>query len=161
MSKYILVLYGTVTGNAKACATRAAERLSSAGFSVAIKDIFDVQAGMLSDEGVLLLCVSTCGNGHPPKPAELLKDELTGGDKPNLSKLLFAVLALGDSSYENFCQCGKDFDLALEHCGAHRLVPRVDADAEFDTPCAAWIESVLAALAPSPDKTLIAEPYVA
>jgi sulfite reductase (NADPH) flavoprotein alpha-component len=64
----------------------------------------------------------------------------------DLSHLSFSVLALGDSGYKKFCQCGKDFDAALSRQGACQLAARVDSDTEYEKPCTAWIESVVAVL---------------
>ena len=52
-------------------------------------------------------------------------------------------MSLGDSSYEFFCQTGKDFDQRLEELGGKRLYPRVDCDLDYDEQVAEWIEGVL------------------
>ncbi len=61
--------------------------------------------------------------------------------------LKFAVLALGDSSYEHFCQTGRDFDDRLEALGAARLRERIDCDVDFDESAAAWISDAVSAFA--------------
>ncbi|MDF2855868.1 MAG: sulfite reductase flavoprotein alpha-component, partial [Neobacillus sp.] len=58
----------------------------------------------------------------------------------------FSVLSLGDSSYEFFCQTGKDFDARLEELGGTRLYPRFDCDLDFDEPATEWLEGVLGSL---------------
>lgn len=146
MTNRILILYGTVTGNAEVCANKASVRLNAEGFTTEIKDIIEVDARQLQEESILLLCVSTHGDGSPPNSAMPLWKKLVRDSELNLSGLRFAVLGLGDSSYSKFCQCGKDFDASLEHQGGERIAPRVDADVEYEGPCAAWIESVVAAL---------------
>lgn len=146
MNKPILVLYGTVTGNAEICANKAAERLNTAGFNAVVRDIFEMPSHELQNENTLLLCVSTFGEGEPPDTARPMWKALVRDGFFDLSGLRFSVLALGDSSYKEFCQCGKDFDAALERCGAYRLASRVDADVEYEEPCADRIATVIAAL---------------
>ena len=65
---------------------------------------------------------------------------------PKLDDLRFSVLALGDSSYEFFCQTGKEFDKRLEELGGTRLYPRFDCDLDYDEPAAEWLEGVLVGL---------------
>ncbi len=65
---------------------------------------------------------------------------------PELTQLKFAVFALGDSSYEFYCQTGKDFDDFLANTGATRLLDRIDADIDFEEPAEAWIEDVFSTL---------------
>ena len=58
----------------------------------------------------LLIVVSTHGEGDPPDNALSFHEFLHGKRAPKLDNLRFSVLALGDSSYEFFCQTGKEFD---------------------------------------------------
>jgi sulfite reductase (NADPH) flavoprotein alpha-component len=146
MNGRILILYGTVTGNAEICANKAAQWLNTEGFNAVVKDMFDVAAEALQNETTLLICVSTYGEGDPPDTGVPLWESLVRDGKFDLSHLRFSVLGLGDSGYKKFCQCGKDFDAALERQGALRLAPRVDSDVEYEKPCAVWIESLVAAL---------------
>ncbi|MCW5559395.1 MAG: flavodoxin domain-containing protein, partial [Verrucomicrobiae bacterium] len=76
MPNRILILYGTVTGNAEICANRAAQKLGAEGFACEVKDIFDVPADQLAQEEALLLCISTYGEGDPPDPAASLWEAL-------------------------------------------------------------------------------------
>jgi sulfite reductase alpha subunit-like flavoprotein len=146
MNDSILILYGTVTGNAEICANKAAKRLNVEGFNAVVKDIFDVPAHQLQNESTLLICISTYGEGDPPDTAVPLWESLVRDGQFDLSHLRFSVFGLGDSGYHKFCQCGKDFDAALTRQGAKQLAPRMDSDVEYEKPCAAWIESVVAGL---------------
>lgn len=146
MNNSILILYGTVTGNAELCARQAASRLDEMGFQTVVKDVLDVEAQQLENERTLLVRVSTHGDGNPPDSAAPPWEALARGGSFDFSKLRFSVLALGDSSYKLSCQCGKDFDAVLERQDARRLAPRVDCDVEWAAPGAAWIESVVTAL---------------
>ena len=68
---------------------------------------------------------------------------LHGKRAPKLDDLRFSVLSLGDSSYEFFCQTGKDFDKRLEELGGTRIYQRVDCDLDYDEPAAKWLDEVL------------------
>jgi sulfite reductase (NADPH) flavoprotein alpha-component len=94
----------------------------------------------------LLAIVSTHGEGDPPDKAVQFHEFLHGNRAPKLGGVQFSVLALGDLTYEHFCQTGKDFDKRLEELGAARLFPRTDCDVAYDEPADAWMEGVLAAL---------------
>lgn len=94
----------------------------------------------------LLIIVSTHGEGEPPDNAIPLHEFLNSKRAPKLEGLRYSVLALGDTSYEFFCQTGKDFDKRLQELGGTALVPRVDCDVDFDEAAAEWMNEVLASL---------------
>jgi sulfite reductase alpha subunit-like flavoprotein len=146
MNDSILILFGTASGNSEICANSAAKRLGEEGFDLVVKDIREVEADELQNESTLLICISTQGDGAPPQAALRMWRALMYGEEFDLSGLRYAVLGLGDASYKKFCQCGKDFDAALERRGAERIAPRGDCDVEFVEPCTEWIESVVSAL---------------
>src|SRR5690606_40342738 len=75
-----------------------------------------------------------------------LYDFLHSKRAPKLDDVRFSVLSLGDSSYEFFCQTGKDFDKRLEELGAKRIHPRVDADLDFEEPAEEWFDGVFSIL---------------
>jgi sulfite reductase (NADPH) flavoprotein alpha-component len=143
MNSRILILYATVTGNAEILANRTADRLRAEGFACEVKDIFDVQPQELAAERTLLLCISTYGEGDPPDPAAPMWEALVRDGSVRLPGLRFSVLALGDRSYTRFCQCGIDFDTALEKLGGQRIAPRVDCDVDYD---AEWMKSLVPSL---------------
>ena len=87
---------------------------------------------------------STQGEGEAPEEGVVLLKLLNGKKAPKLDRLQFAVLGLGDSSYPNFCQAGKDFDQRFEALGGSRLLPRADADLDFKAVADQWIEEVVA-----------------
>ena len=143
----ILIVYGTVSGNAESCANDAADKLRAQGFEVDVEDIDDVTVEALAKRDVMLLSIATYGDGEPPDSAWDMWNEIVEGEpEHDLSGLSYSVLALGDTDYEQFCEAGKAFDAAFEKHGARRLAPRVDCDLEYEEPAAAWIESVQTAL---------------
>ena len=141
----LTILFGSQTGNAEGIARQAAERAEARGFRPRVIDMGDVKKPQLKGAGRLLAIVSTHGEGDPPDSAIELH-ELVGSKKaPPMKDTKFSVLALGDTSYEHFCQTGRDFDQRLEALGATRIHPRTDCDVDFDDAAEAWIEGALEA----------------
>src|SRR5690606_32853770 len=91
----------------------------------------------------VLIITSTYGEGEMPDNAELFWEALSAETAPRLENMHFAVLALGDTGYDGFCQAGKLIDMRLEQLGAQRIVPRVDCDVEFEELAATWIAETL------------------
>lgn len=143
---HLTILYGSQTGHAQEVAEHAKARALDAGFKVDLFAMGDYKASRLKSDKLLLVAVSTQGEGEPPDDARDFYDFLHGAKAPKLEGTRFAVLGLGDSSYEKFCQAGKDFDARLTALGAERLVARVDSDVDYDAPAERWIEDTIEAL---------------
>jgi sulfite reductase (NADPH) flavoprotein alpha-component len=142
-SEPLTILYGSQTGNAEDIAESLRERAEAAGLTATAYDMLDYKPKDLKKETNLIVCVSTHGEGDPPDNAEELHAFIFGKKAPKLDGLKFSVLAFGDTSYEHFCQTGKDFDAQLEKLGGKRLTDRVDLDVDFDEAAEAWIETVV------------------
>jgi len=142
----LTILYASQTGNAKGVASKLAESAKAAGLSVVLKNTADYKAKTLKNETHLLIVASTNGEGEAPDDAIEFHEFLLGKKAPKLPELKYSVLALGDSSYEFFCQTGKDFDERLKALGANQLAPRVDCDVDYDSESEAWIASVVTTL---------------
>lgn len=142
ISKEVTVLYGSQTGNAQGLAENAGKQLEERGFQVTVSSMSDFKPNQLKKINNLLIVVSTHGEGEPPDNALSFHEFLHGRRAPKLDDLRFSVLALGDSSYEFFCQTGKEFDQRLEELGGKRISPRVDCDLDYDEPAAEWLECV-------------------
>ena len=140
----ITVLSGSQTGNAKLVADKVAAELTEAGIAVKRVALKDYKAKTIADEKYLLLVTSTQGEGEPPEEGVVLHKLLNGKKAPKLTELQFAVLGLGDSSYPNFCQAGKDFDQRFAELGATRLFERVDADLDYSATAEQWIQDIVA-----------------
>ena len=140
----ITVLSGSQTGNAKSVADKVATELTEAGIAVKRVALKDYKAKTIADEKYLLLVTSTQGEGEPPEEGVVLHKLLNGKKAPKLTELQFAVLGLGDSSYPNFCQAGKDFDQRFAELGATRLFERVDADLDYSATAEQWIRDIVA-----------------
>lgn len=139
----VTVLSASQTGNAKSVADKLAERLTTEGVNVTRTSLKDYKAKNIADEQLVLLVTSTQGEGEAPEEGVVLLKLLNGKKAPKLDRLQFAVLGLGDSSYPNFCQAGKDFDQRFYDLGAMRLFERVDADLDFQATADQWINEIV------------------
>ena len=144
----LAVLYGTESGNSEILADRAVKAAKKKGFQAVMKNMSDISPGDLAKLSNLLVIVSTWGDGEPPETATAFYKEFMTAET-SLANLRFSVCALGDTSYEKFCQTGKDVDARLEKLGATRVLDRVDCDLDFEEPYAAWLQGALTALAPA------------
>lgn len=155
--KTATVLYGSQTGTAQGLAEKLAADLAQNGVEVQISSLAKFKTNNLKKVSNLFLVVSTHGEGEPPDNAIQFYEFLHGKRAPKLDQLNYAVLALGDSSYEFFCKTGADFDVQFEKLGANRLVPRVDCDLDYEAAAAGWFADVKKALLASTDTTIVAE----
>ena len=114
-----------------------------------LKDVADSSPAEAAKAKNLLLVAATWGEGEPPARAAGFYRALMAADAPRLEQVRFAVLALGDRAYANFCSTGRELDARLEALGGTRVATRVDCDLDFANPAAAWGEQVLAALRPA------------
>ncbi|WP_322905992.1 assimilatory sulfite reductase (NADPH) flavoprotein subunit [Paenibacillus campi] len=144
--KDVTVLFGSQTGNAHGLAKKLAQQLTAQGFDVTLSAMGDYKPNNLKKVNHLFVLASTQGEGDPPDNAIPFYEFLHSKRAPQLTDTKFAVLGLGDTSYEFFCQTGKDFDKRLEELGAQRIVPRADCDVDFEEQAGEWIGQVLAAL---------------
>ncbi len=145
-AKEITILYGSQTGNCHGLAKKFGKSLEGSGHRVNILSMLDIKPNQIKKIEYLLIITSTHGEGEPPDNAISFHEFLHGNRAPKLDQLQFSVLSLGDSSYEFFCQTGKEFDIKLEELGGKRLYSRVDCDLDFDEPAAEWLEGVLLSL---------------
>ena len=145
-AKTLTILYASQTGNAKGVAGQLEKSAKAAGINVVLKNTADYKAKALKNETHLLIVASTNGEGEPPDDAIEFHEFLLGKKAPKLPNLNYSVLALGDSSYEFFCQTGKEFDERLQVLGAKQVAPRVDCDVDYDSDSEAWTLSIVESL---------------
>ncbi|WP_342566469.1 assimilatory sulfite reductase (NADPH) flavoprotein subunit [Paenibacillus sp. FSL R7-0345] len=161
LSREVTVLFGSQTGNCQRLATSLSRKLEEQGFTVTVSAMNAFKPNTLKKVENLLILVSTHGEGEPPDNARAFHEFLHSKRAPQLEALRYSVLALGDTSYEFFCQTGKDFDQRLEQLGGQRLSPRVDCDLDYDEPVADWFEQVLGSLNGPQNAPQIADQAVA
>ena len=137
------IIFGTQTGNAESLAEDAAALARTKGFTPRIAEMDEVEMDHLSTMQNLIVIVSTYGEGEMPDNAHQFWEALSASTAPRLEALNYGVLALGDTSYDEFCQAGKLVDTRLEQLGAKRLGPRVDCDVDFEDAAEAWIATTI------------------
>lgn len=143
----LTILYGSQTGNAKGVASAIKAQAEARGLPVTLTSMADYKPKQLKKESHLLVVVSTYGEGEPPESAVDLFEQLKKGKVGKLDGLRFAVLGLGDSSYEFFCQTGKDFDGFLAKAGAERIHELASLDVDYQDAAKAWGEQAVTAVA--------------
>lgn len=146
----LTVLYGSESGNAEALALKTKKLAQKHGLDARVYDMADADMTVLSKAKNLMVFASTWGEGDPPGRAVDFYNALMGDGAPRLDKnVRFAVLALGDTAYAQFCAIGKAIDARLEALGATRAADRIDLDLDFAKKAAEWTEGALAKLAPA------------
>ena len=149
----ITLLYGSETGNAQGLAEIFEERLSNIGHNVTLKAMDEFKPKNLKNVEDLFIITSTQGEGDPPDNAVELHEFIHGRKAPKLEGVRFSVLALGDQTYEFFCQTGRDFDKKLEELGAERLYERVDCDVDYEENAEKWMANVINTIDSAPEGT--------
>jgi flavodoxin/succinate dehydrogenase/fumarate reductase-like Fe-S protein len=143
----LLILFGSQSGNAEDLASKAAKQSKQLGLSPTVKGMDEIQLSELPAFQRVLIYCSTWGEGEQPDNAEDLWQAASADDAPSMQGCHFAVCALGDTSYEFFCESGKEWDGWFEKQGAKRLVPRIDCDVDYDKPAAQFTTDALSHLA--------------
>ncbi|MEW8333992.1 MAG: flavodoxin domain-containing protein [Candidatus Thiodiazotropha sp.] len=142
----LTILYATHGGNARGVAEALADGARAWGLAPRLVAAEGYRARDLTKERLLVVVISTQGEGEPPEGAFELFRYLKGNKAPQLDGLKYAVFGLGDSSYEHFCQAAKELDALLQGCGAQALLQRIDADVDFQRQSTAWQGEVLRAV---------------
>jgi sulfite reductase (NADPH) flavoprotein alpha-component len=132
------VLYGSQTGNARRVAESLSAQAMARGLAVRMVSMGDYKPRQLARERFVLIVISTHGEGEPPESARDFHAFVHGKRAPALGELRYAVLGLGDSSYEHFCRTAQELDQRLSELGAQRVLPSECCDVDFAGPADAW-----------------------
>jgi len=144
----LLILYATESGNSEALAGKAKQDAAKRGFAAKLLDMGDASVEMLKNAGTILAIVSTWGDGEPPQRAAPFYRALMSDAAPQLEGVKFAVLALGDSSYAQFCETGRQVDERFAALGASRAAERIELDLDYEAGAKTWLNATLELLAP-------------
>ncbi len=143
VARGLTILYGSQTGNARSVADGIGRSALGSGYDVRVRSMADFKPRNLAKEKLVLIVVSTQGEGEPPETARDLHDFLQAKRAPRLEGLRYAVLGLGDSSYELFCQAAIDFDTRLADLRAERISPLRCCDLAYEEDAECWSKDVL------------------
>jgi sulfite reductase (NADPH) flavoprotein alpha-component len=161
-TRTINILYGSQTGTAESVANDAAVMAKAHGLKAVVNSMDAVDSAAFVNMDTVLIVTSTYGEGEMPDNAQMLWEAVSADTMPRLEKLQYSVLALGDSSYDLFCQAGIDWDNRLAELGASRFYERVDCDVDYEAPAESWMRSVIPQLSGSAvnedDENTIAAP---
>tara|TARA_Y100001956_G_scaffold59651_1_gene59137 strand:+ start:840 stop:2654 length:1815 start_codon:yes stop_codon:yes gene_type:complete len=144
----LTILYGSQTGNAKGVANQLKAAAEAKGLAVKLVNMADYKPAQLKKEKFIAVAVSTYGEGEPPEDAENLHAFLASKKAPKLDGVKVAVIGLGDSSYEFFCQTAIDFEERFKALGAETVVARADLDVDYEDQATAWIGGAVDAFEP-------------
>lgn len=145
----LTILYGSESGNAETLALKARKLAAKQNFDAKVVDMADADLASIAKVKNLVVYISTWGEGDPPQRAEDFYKALMAEDAPRFEGVRFAVLALGDTAYVNFCDTGREIDMRLEALGGQRVHDREDLDLDFQKQAAAWTDKALEVLAPA------------
>lgn len=154
-SRIIHIIYGTQTGTSESIAHDAATLAKTHGLTPKVYGMDEIDLETLSSFEYLLIITSTYGDGEMPDNAEMLWENISQDTAPRLENMKYSVLALGDTSYDKFCQAGIDWDNRLAELGATRIEKRVDCDVDYEEAAKSWLNSVVPLMSDGSTTTLV------
>lgn len=147
-----IVAHASQTGNAEELAQQTLATLQLAGIPARLCELSALKAADLQAAGRILFIASTYGEGDAPDAGAAFASRVMD-QSLSLPQLHYAVLALGDRSYTQFCGFGRALDHWLQAHGAQALFPRIEADCLAERALTAWRQQLshLAGTSDAPD----------
>lgn len=142
----LTILFATESGNSEALANQARKAAAKLGFAAKVVDMADITPEQAAAQQNILIVAATWGEGDPPQRAQDFHDALLADTAPRFDKTRFAVLALGDRAYAQFCHVGRLLDERIAALGGTRVAERIECDLDFEAPAKAWIDATLETL---------------
>lgn len=142
----LTILFGSQTGNAAGLAEKTAKLASNYGLEASVVDMDGYDKSNLANIKRLLVITSTWGEGEMPDNAEALWQSVQS-DAPALASMHYSVCAIGDTSYDEFCKAGLDWDGKLASLGATSVQEIKLCDVDFEPPWAEWVQDALPRIA--------------
>jgi sulfite reductase (NADPH) flavoprotein alpha-component len=134
----LTILHASQTGTAEGLARKLAKEAKGRGRVAQAQELGSLSVADLASHRQLLIIASTYGEGEPPDAAAGLALALDAAEGRPLAGVQYAVLALGDRNYAQFCRFGIRLDERLAALGATRLIERIDVDGAPDEAFQAW-----------------------
>lgn len=142
----ITIVSASQTGNAKSLSQRLHEYLNKNNIKNRFIDAINFKFKKIKDEKILILIISTQGEGEVPEEAVSFYKFLMSKKAPKLDNLYYSIFGLGDTSYNLFCQAAKDFDNRFKELEAKSLLDRFDADIEYEDDYEKWSQKLLVSI---------------
>ena len=142
----LTILFGSQTGNAAGLAEKTAKMATNYGLEANVVDMDGYDKSNLANIKRLLVITSTWGEGEMPDNAEALWQSVQS-DAPALATMYYSICAIGDTSYDEFCKAGLDWDGKLSSLGATSVQEIKLCDVDFEPPWNEWVIEALPRIA--------------
>tara|TARA_B100000614_G_scaffold142970_2_gene126992 strand:- start:4354 stop:4797 length:444 start_codon:yes stop_codon:yes gene_type:complete len=143
MTSSLLIGFGTETGNSELLAMDMLGKAKDLDFEAKCACLDEVGVDDFKATDYLIIICSTWGDGEQPDNAQDLYDAVEEIGDDELDGVQFAVLALGDTAFDLFCEAGIQWDNILEDKGGQRFYERLDCDTDYEDEAEEWIDLVL------------------
>ena len=157
LDKTLAIFFGTQTGNAEDLANQTKKIAEKNGLEATVIDMDGYPASQLQNHKRILIITSTWGEGEMPDNAADMWDD-TCAKNPSLSGISYSICAIGDTSYDEFCQAGIDWDNKFSELGANRVTDVQLCDVDFEPEWKAWVDKVIPAMASIEITLTVSEP---
>ncbi len=142
----INILFGSQTGNAAGLAEKTAKLAANYGLEANVVDMDGFDPARLATMKRVMIITSTWGEGEMPDNADGMWNAINANG-PALGSVHFSVCAIGDTSYDEFCKAGHDWNDKLAALGGTEAYPIQECDVDFEPPWKIWVEEALPLLA--------------